>query len=441
MEQFFGISVAQIGVGLGLTLALLIALLVFWGARGAPLLKLGLRNLPRRPVRALLIVVGLTLATTVISSAFGTGDTITSTLRSLVTEALGTTDEAIVLNPPRQSNGDRARALANGTFGGLKASDLGFFSLNEYDRIRDVASGSDNIAATLPAISDQVTVILGEAQQTRTAVGLLATRTPGGAFGELRSVDGTPLVLETLAPDEVIINAAAAGLFGVSPGQTLLIRTDEWQNEWSVRVAAISETGGIGGSAPLIIASLDTYGRALGLRAQINQILIANRGGRASVERSAAASAELRVALADRAAARALQAYLARPESQRGLVEAEAQLRGRDRANLAALRQEALQPGPSDRFISLATDPRVRRQLFYLGSQIPSRSERSSVLNTIRSLTVLSVIEVKREGLDQADEYGSVVTTVFLVLGIFSLGAAVLLIHLIFSLLAADRNA
>ena len=36
MEQFFGISVAQIGVALGVTLAVLIGVLVFWGARGRP---------------------------------------------------------------------------------------------------------------------------------------------------------------------------------------------------------------------------------------------------------------------------------------------------------------------------------------------------------------------------------------------------------------------
>ena len=69
MEQFFGVPVARLGVGLGLALAALVAVLVFWGARGAPLLKLGVRNLPRRPVRALLIVFGLTLSTTVISAA------------------------------------------------------------------------------------------------------------------------------------------------------------------------------------------------------------------------------------------------------------------------------------------------------------------------------------------------------------------------------------
>ena len=440
VEQFFGLSVARLGVGLGLGLASLIAVLVFWGVRGAPLLKLGLRNLPRRPARALLIVCGLTLATTVISSAFGTGDTITSTLRSLVTETLGTTDEAIVINPPRQSNTDKARSLANGSFGGLKANDLGFFSIGDFERIRAVSRGSASIAAVLPAISDQVTVVLDGSQQTRTAVGLLATRTPDAAFGGLRAIDGTPIVLEQLAQDEVIVNAAAAGLFGASAGQTLLIRADEWQNEWAVRIAAIGENGGVGGAAPLIVVNLDTYQRALGRRAQINQILVANRGGRASVERSTAASGELRTALADRAAAQVLKDYLARPESQRGLLEAEAQLRGRDRDSLAALRQEALRPALTDRFIGLAADPRVRRQLGYLGSQIPNFGERRTVLTAVRALTVLSVVEVKREGLDQADEYGSVVTTVFLVLGIFSLGAAVLLIHLIFALLAADRG-
>ncbi len=440
MEQFFGLSVARLGIGLGLALALLVGALVFWGVRGAPLLKLGLRNLPRRPARALLIVCGLTLATTVISSAFGTGDTITSTLRSLVTETLGTTDEAIVLNPPRQSNTDQARSLANGTFGGLKANDLGFFSLGDFERIREVAAGSDNIAAILPAISDQVTVVLDGAQQTRTAVGLLATHTPPAAFGGLRATDGTLLNLEGLAQDEVIVNAAAAGLFGASAGQTLLIRADEWQNEWAVRIAAIGENGGVGGAAPLIIVNLDTYQRALGRRAQINQILVANQGGRASVTRSAAASSELRAVLVERAPAQVLKDYLARPESQRGLQEAEAQLRGRERDDLAALRQEALQPALTDRFVSLAADPRVRRQLGYLGSQIPNGGERRIVLSAVRGLTVLSVVEVKREGLDQADEYGSVVTTVFLVLGIFSLGAAVLLIHLIFALLAAERS-
>ncbi|MFN8538919.1 MAG: hypothetical protein U0232_15775 [Thermomicrobiales bacterium] len=64
-------------------------------------------------------------------------------------------------------------------------------------------------------------------------------------------------------------------------------------------------------------------------------------------------------------------------------MEAEAQLTGRDRANLAALREEARKSELTDRFISLATDPRVRRQLFFIASQIPNGGERRSVRNTI----------------------------------------------------------
>lgn len=446
MEQFFGIPIARAGVAIGASFALLVGVLLALGGRGAPLVRLGARNLPRRPARAILIVCGLTLSTTVISSAFGTGDTITSTLRSLVTQTLGTTDEAIVLNPPRISNGDRARALANGTFGGLKASDLGFFPQREFEQLRERVRGSGAIAALAPAIADQVTLVLGEEQQTLTAVGLLATTTPDpAAFGALVTTTGAPIALEGFGPDEIALNSAAAGAFGAQVGQTVVIRTRAGNTgaplDWPATIAAISRDGGIGGAAPLVIAPLATYQRVLGQPEQINQILVANQGGRASVTRTREASGELRNLLVDREAAGGLRAYLARPEVQRGLAEAAGSVRGRDRANLEALRAEATKPGVTDRFVSLATDPRVRRQLFSLASQIPNRADRRAVNDLVRGLAARSVIEVKQEGLDQADEYGNVVTTVFLVLGIFSLGAAILLIHLIFSLLAADRRA
>ncbi|HEY8600290.1 MAG TPA: FtsX-like permease family protein [Thermomicrobiales bacterium] len=449
MEQFFGVPTALAGFALGLAFAAIVGIALVRGGRGAPLLKLGLRNLPRRPVRAALIVFGLTLATTTISAAFGTGDTISATLRALVTETLGTTDEALVVNPPRQSNGDRARALATGTFGGMKAADLGFFPQRQYDQLNAQVAGNDAIAALAPAIADQVTVVLGAAGETRTAVGLLATHTPASAFGTLRSLDDAAISLEDLPPESVIINSAAATLFGVTVDQTFAIQTQAAGTfsatnppaDWAVTVAAIVPNGGIGGAAPLIIAPLSAYQRVLGREAQINQILVANTGGRASVARSDAATSALRGALVDRAVAQSLKTYLARPETQRGLLEAEAALRGRDRSDLAALRVEAAKPELTPRFISLASDPRVRRQLAFLTSQLSNFGDRRALLNQIRSITTLSVIAVKQEGLEQADEYGNVVTTVFLVLGIFSLGAAILLIHLIFTLLAADRAA
>jgi putative ABC transport system permease protein len=446
MEQFFSLPLATIALASGFVLAVVITGALLAGGRGAPVIRLGVRNLPRRPARAVLIVLGLTLATTTISSAFGTGDTIGSTLHSLVKVTLGTTDEAIVINVPRQSAGDRARSLANGTFGGLRAADLGFFPQNQYDGLRARLGTSDAIAAIAPAIADQVTATVADAGETRSAIGLLATRTPEQAFGRLTSLDGAPLDLDGLGANAVVLNGAAADLFGVTVGQNLTIRPSDGgplapgtSPEWTVQVAAISPSNGIGGATPLIIAPLAAYQGVLGRSGQINQILVANGGGDTSVERTATVSEALRGALVERSAAQNLHTFIARPEIQRGLSEYEATLAGRDREKIAELRREALKTELTPRFISLVTDPLVRRQLFALTRQLPSFGDRRNMQNQLNSLALLSVIEVKQEGLDQANEYGNVVTTVFFVLGIFSLGAAILLIHLIFSLLATDR--
>ena len=50
------------------------------------------------------------------------------------------------------------------------------------------------------------------------------------------------------------------------------------------------------------------------------------------------------------------------------------------------------------------------------------------------------VIDIKQQFLDQADEAGTGVTTIFVVMGLFSIMVGVLLIFLIFVMLAAARR-
>ena len=52
----------------------------------------GLRNIPRRRARPVSIVFGLMLATLLITAAFGTGDTMTYSMRQAFTAGLGGTD-------------------------------------------------------------------------------------------------------------------------------------------------------------------------------------------------------------------------------------------------------------------------------------------------------------------------------------------------------------
>jgi putative ABC transport system permease protein len=448
MEQFFRWPLETIALTLALAVGALLlgyALLVW----RAPLLpRLGIRNIGRRPLRAALIVGGLMLSTTVIGSAFATGDAITHTFHTLVTGSLGTVDEVVVLNPSWRYVRGRVQALTQPglaqSTAGLGGARLEYFDQSLAEPIIQSISGSAAIAGVAPAIVEQVGVIHGPSQQLQSAISLLAVAAPLSpetqqAFGVLTTAEGQPVALEALGPDEIVINAAAAASLRATTGDTLAILRGD--TTWNARIRAVANNGGIAGSQPLILLSLAHYQRTAQRPGLINQLLVANRGGTASVAQSAAAARELRVMLVDRAAAQELHDLLSRPDIQRGLREAEGLLEGRDLQRIVALREAAAQPQMTDEFVSLISEPRIRQRLLALGRWMPGTIRGPELYRLLQTVSRLSVLEIKQEALDQAQEYGAVVTTVFLVLGLFSIVASILLIFLIFALLAADRGA
>src|SRR5438045_7857297 len=100
MELVFGISMNVMLAGV-LPLAIIVLLVVaFLAWRNPIILRLALRNIPRRRSQTVLIVLGLMLATLLITAAFGTGDTLTYSLRTSLTANLGGTDLQVErLNP------------------------------------------------------------------------------------------------------------------------------------------------------------------------------------------------------------------------------------------------------------------------------------------------------------------------------------------------------
>jgi len=438
MNQFFTWSPDAVARTLGFAVAALVGVFAIIAWRGALLVKLGTRNIVRRRLRAVVIVLGLTLGTTVVGSAFGTGDSLTHTLQTLVAGSLGTVDEVIVLNPPRTRLVQQVRALATPGLGGLAAADLQFFAQEEFSSLAQATRGSEAIAALAPGIVDQVSVVNTASQQLRSGIALLAVGAPyPAAFGPLQTSDGAAVPLESLAADEVVLNAAAADTLGAVPGGSLDILHDG--TTWSVRVRAVVENGGLSGLQPLVLVPLPNYQRVVGQEGQINHILVVNRGGTASVARSADAARDLRQLLVNRPVAEQLHTLLGRPEIQRSLQDVESVVPERERARLAALRAEAAQPEVTPDFISMITDPRVRSRLLGVARRVGGSARGATPL--LENVASLSVLPLKQEALDQAQEWGAVITTVFLLLGIFSIAAAILLIFLIFALLAADRSA
>jgi putative ABC transport system permease protein len=437
METLLGVPLDVIMVGsLGTTL-LVVGLLLLSAIRRPLLLRLALRNPGRRPLQAGLITLGLTLSTVVVGTAFNTGDTITHTVRSLVASGLGRADEVVLALPrdQRRSPAEYVGALLNGS---LLTGLGGYLPEQRAGTLIAAVSRDDRIAGMTPAIGGQVTVVNLDQQAVQGQVSVLALPPDyPPVFGALVSPDGEPISLADLAADELLATADAAAQVGAEAGTRLELRAGDVA--FPTRVRAVVSGGELGGTQPTLFVPLARYQRLLGRDGTINQILVANRGdASASVRLSGEVTRSLRVALADRGAAAALFDLFHTETAQNELASAARTAEGRQRQKLEGLLGTLRQPALSDEFIGLATDPDLERRLLPLGARLAFAS--GAGFSGFPDISPLRVLEVKQASQDQADRWGGALTSVFLILGLFSLATGALLVFLIFLTLAAERR-
>jgi putative ABC transport system permease protein len=85
-------------IGLAAAVGILLLIMLFISLRNPIVAKMGIRNIPRRPVQSFLIVLGLTLSTIIIIVSLSTGDTLNRSVRNQAIAAYGEIDE--ILSPP-----------------------------------------------------------------------------------------------------------------------------------------------------------------------------------------------------------------------------------------------------------------------------------------------------------------------------------------------------
>ena len=212
MKTLFGIPVdILMWLFIGLTVLILIGAVVS-AVRQPVLLRLSVRNIPRRIGRTVLIVIGLMLATTIISAAFGTGDTIAKTIRTEVITSLGNTDEII-------SAQEESDIEVTG-----ESTQLAYFDEAAFDEIQAALADDPNVDGVMPSIWEGTGVQSVTTQQTEPRVTVFA---PDPAhmegFGEIRDVAGGTLTMADLAPGEVYLNEEAAENFDAAPGHQLMV--------------------------------------------------------------------------------------------------------------------------------------------------------------------------------------------------------------------------
>ncbi len=226
METVFGISMDSIMVVV-LTLAILVLLgVAFFAWRNPIILRLALRNIPRRRAQTVLIVLGLMLATLLITAAFGTGDTMTYSMRQAFTAGLGGTDISVQrVNPVIAFGGPPDFNRPVPTFdqsilGEIKAK------VGVDDRIDGWSGQLQQIGPLIDTTSLQ-----GSGQTFITGVGPDLRQT----VGDLHLLAGGTFDIAQLKEGEIIIDQSAADKLAATKGHNINVLVNGKTATFTVR--------------------------------------------------------------------------------------------------------------------------------------------------------------------------------------------------------------
>src|SRR5215831_4602267 len=197
-------ALAAGGVGL------LVLILLGFAAFNRVLLVMALRNIPRRRAQTALIVVGLMLASLIITASFTVGDTLTYSLQSIEMKQIGGIDEAVA----RQSTPTPA---------GAGTTDADFFTTAQ-------AAAAVDRARSDPNVDSAAGVIVAPGAVTDTTTGQASSENVV-AFGVpiefdrlwdgLHSRSGASLSMADLAPDQVYLGTALADRLNARAGDRI----------------------------------------------------------------------------------------------------------------------------------------------------------------------------------------------------------------------------
>ena len=439
MEELFGISMdAIMRVLLAIFIAAM-AVVAVLALRNRIMLKMGLRNIPRKWAQTILIIVGVMLSTVIMSAAFGTGDTISFSIRNETLKSLGHIDEVLVY----------ARAGSEDSLGSRS-----YIPSERFERIESDLGDLDTIdgltaqlAETAPTVDLRTSLSEGQMRVT----GVDPTRMEG--FGAFTLTSGGEVRLDGLAQGEAYLNKPGAKELDAEAGDDLRLIVGDQSH--TIKVKGVVKKGGLAGFGSTLILPLQQAQTLFDKADRVNLIVVSNRGDEVSGERlSEEVSRELRVLFADREVASQLKELLNQEPVLKALKGRQSALEGDLKEDISSLQSELPRDELSDELISLLADEDVSDEVLDLlnrrrdpaGESVPSGflgalSEVGLEASTLfQDLKEFQVFDFKHDALSIADEAGSATTSFFLIMSLFSIMVGVLLIFLIFVMLAAARR-
>ena len=350
MNEFFGISMTYIMIGLLVILGAAFATIAWILLRNRVMFNIGVRNIPRRRAQTILIIIGLMLSTVIISAAFSVGDTAQYSIEQSALDALGRVDEIVQVQADDTGDDDDPFSAASLITALPMEQAQAFGYVEEFRDIPNVDGAVSVVRGPVAARNDSKTL----AEPLTMLVGVELSQLDG--FEEdFENTTGEPVELADLAEGEIYANASAADELDIEVGDrlTLFARGEPFQFTVRDIVRDRVLTGAIAISQGFVLP-LERVQTMLGRPDKVDLIAVSNEGGvRDSTQHS-----------------------------------------------------------------EQVTDD----------------------LNAVVAGTRIHASETKVDALDLAADTASVFVTVFVVLGLFSIAAGMMLIFLIFVMLAAERK-
>lgn len=441
MRSLFGLSQDALLLVIGGLVLSVIVVLGIAALRNPLLPRLAWRNLPRRPGFAVLITLGLTIGTVILSSAFTTGDTMSQSVRTVVAGVLGSADEVAFIPAADQRSGwDLAQSIATGA---LLTGVTSYFPASDVQQIENLVKDEPRVAAVVPVIVEQIPAS-GEGQAFAAKLNIMGVPPQDALTLQSATQPNTSRNVDDLQPDELYLNTEAATALGVSPGQSAHAFGFPLGADATWTVKDVTRLGDLGGGEATMFVPLARLQELEGRSDQVNEVLIVNSGDAAQrLSNSWPITVKLRSAFISDGTARRLFRGMSSPPARDLLARAVA---SPDTSGLLADKLRRLQSAldrpdaaQSPEFKALATDPEV---LSRLASRLGGAVTRGNTpfAAAAAGSTSFRVIDVQSVAQDQAERWGSAFTDLFVVLGAFSLFSGMLLIVLVFSLVALERR-
>ncbi|MFC1994325.1 ABC transporter permease [Chloroflexota bacterium] len=315
--------------------------------RNRVMLKLALRNIPRRRAQTTLIVLGLMLATLLFSASFSTGDTLSHSIRLEALSQIGEIDVVV-----RTEGLD----LSSETFEDPTqpySEKPSYFTQTYFETVQERLSSIPEVEGIAPLISEVVPVVAPSTRLSEPRIDIIGYAEEWmSGFDRLVNSDGTTLSLIGLAPGQVYISNGVSRKLDVNTGDTVQIFLGPQPT--TLEIVGVYEKGANPAGELSLVMPLGNLQALTGTEGMINSIIITNQG-------------------------------------------------------------DVIQGAQHTDLVLSSLDPLLE------GSD-------------------LEAVPVKSDALEEANEAGSLFSTIFLVFGQFSIAAGILLIFLLFVMLAAERK-